>query len=299
MALLRANTGTLAHFHQIWIAKITRLAQILIGSTLHTQLSFPDFIGGRIGRILNGSGVKFLSHDVKLVPYLLVIALLESVEFAIVCAPICVDLGVSVQLEDAPHRPLAVDKATVFNDQTLRSSTARTPKRTVVHLFFHLEYVIAAIYYIQLLVNWASRRILGLQLVLVSLFEFMHLHHSYSVRSMVLAHFRFDVVILVKLVVLTVDKPAETVVNFAIPGRGLLPGHFFDVFDGVKREIYVKRLDAAVGTRVDTVQTLNREGHGHLVSNLRVQIQRWNSLQGPFLFFMRHRCKVVILRSRH
>ncbi len=257
MALLGANARTLAHFHQIWIVKITRLAQILFGFTLHTQLSFPDFIGGRIGRILNGRWVKFLGHDVELVPYLLVIALLERVEFAIVCAPICVYLGVSVQLEHAPHGPLAVDKAAIFNDQTLRSSTARTPKRTVVHLFFHLEYVIAPIYYIELLVNWASCGILGLQLVLVSLFKFMHLHNSNSVRSMVLAHFSFDVVILVKLVVLTVDKPAETVVDFAIPGRGLLPSHFLDVFNGVKREIYVKRLNAAIGTRIDTVQTLD------------------------------------------
>jgi hypothetical protein len=60
-------------------------------------------------------------------PYVLVITLLESVELAVICSPIRVDLRLFVSLENAPHCPFTIDESTVTDIKGLPAHAARAP----------------------------------------------------------------------------------------------------------------------------------------------------------------------------
>ena len=118
--------------------------QILV-LLLDADFAVAEVIRGGVRYILHRSWVKLFGHDVQRVPHFLIIALLESVEFAVVGAPISIYFWIFVCLENASHWPLTIDKAAVSHDQKLWSSTAWTSQDTICHFLLHLEDLITPI----------------------------------------------------------------------------------------------------------------------------------------------------------
>lgn len=60
-------------------------------------------------------------------PYLSIIAFLESIELAIICAAICIYFRLLIPQQDTSHGPFTVDKAAVANLKILIVQAARAP----------------------------------------------------------------------------------------------------------------------------------------------------------------------------
>ena len=77
---------------------------------------------------------------------------------------------------------------------------------------------------------------------------------------------------------MAVGKPTETVVDFAVPGRRLLPTHLLDVFDRVEREVDPESmLRLTLPVRVHVSQTLEERRFD--ASQLGCEVQRRHTLK--------------------
>ena len=82
-------------------------------------------------------------------PNLSVVAFLKSIELAIICSTVCINLGLLISKQDASHSPFTVDKTTVANLKVLIIEAARAAN--LEHLFSYWENSIALVDYYKLL----------------------------------------------------------------------------------------------------------------------------------------------------
>jgi hypothetical protein len=100
------------------IAVFLRVRNALLGKCqvdLFAFLSLFSFIVGFRREItdlrLPVRSIDRFHHDVKCVPNMPIITLFEGVELAVIGAPICIDFGLFVPVQDTSHGPLTVDEA--------------------------------------------------------------------------------------------------------------------------------------------------------------------------------------------
>lgn len=84
-------------------------------------------------------------------PDAFVVTFLKGIKLAIVCSPICIDLGLLVALQYASHCPLTVDEATVSDLKRLAAHTAWTSD--VLHFLAYREDTKALVYHDKLLIS--------------------------------------------------------------------------------------------------------------------------------------------------
>ena len=93
-----------------------------------------------------------------------------------------------------------------------------------------------------MLVGWAALHlILGTPDAVLTL-KLDRIHLLSARWAELLPHSGLNKQVVAQLVVLAVGEPAESVVNFAVPGRGLFPRDLLHVFDRVEREVNAERL---------------------------------------------------------
>ena len=86
-------------------------------------------------------------------PDTFVVTLFESVELAIICAAICIDLGILVPLKNTSHCPFAVYETAISDFELFSTQTTRASNR--LHFTSDGEYTKALVNHDQLLIGLA------------------------------------------------------------------------------------------------------------------------------------------------
>ena len=91
-----------------------------------------------------GRHIQLLDHEVEGKPYVLIVTLFKCVELAVIGAPVSINLGVLVPLEDPAHRPFAIDKAAVSHLQVFLFKAAGASDQ--LHFLAYRKYTVTLVH---------------------------------------------------------------------------------------------------------------------------------------------------------